>query len=56
MLKLSEIVPTVSSLLAKLIPMYMDSDAVKVVEGGIPESEDLLEQRWDKIFFTGLRS
>lgn len=52
-LKLSEIVPSVSSLLAKLIPMYMDTNAIKVVEGSISESEDLLEQRWDKIFYTG---
>lgn len=52
-LKLSEIAPTVSSLFAKLIPMYLDGDAIKVVEGGVAESEDLLAQRWDKIFYTG---
>ncbi|KAI5054604.1 hypothetical protein GOP47_0029749 [Adiantum capillus-veneris] len=52
-LKPSEIAPAVASLLAKLIPMYLDTEAVKVVEGGISESENLLEQRWDKIFFTG---
>ncbi|MCO5583476.1 hypothetical protein L7F22_037387 [Adiantum nelumboides] len=52
-LKLSEVAPTVSSLFAKVIPLYMDGDAIKVVEGGIAESEDLLAQRWDKIFYTG---
>ncbi|MCO5579857.1 hypothetical protein L7F22_033719 [Adiantum nelumboides] len=51
-LKPSDIAPAVASLLAKLIPMYMDTEAVKVVEGGVPASEKLLEQRWDKIFFT----
>eukprot|EP00250_Pteridium_aquilinum_P003665 c13975_g2_i1 orf=197-1630(-) len=52
-LKPSEMAPAVSSLLAKLIPMFMDAHVIKVVEGGIPESTDLLEQRWDKIFYTG---
>ncbi|KAI5054603.1 hypothetical protein GOP47_0029748 [Adiantum capillus-veneris] len=52
-LKLSEVAPTVSSLFAKVIPSYLDGDAIKVVEGGIAESEDLLAQRWDKIFYTG---
>lgn len=31
----------------------MDSSAVKVVEGAIPETSALLEQKWDKIFYTG---
>ena len=52
-LKLSEVAPAVSNLLAKLIPMYMDKRAVKVVQGGIPVNQELLEQKWDKIFFTG---
>lgn len=52
-LKPSEVAPSISSLLARLIPLYLDTDAVKVVEGGIPESTALLEQRWDKIFYTG---
>lgn len=52
-LKLSEVAPAVSMLLAKLIPLYLDKHAIKVVEGGIPESEALLKQKWDKIFYTG---
>eukprot|EP00249_Psilotum_nudum_P007268 c20437_g1_i1 orf=355-1791(+) len=52
-LKPSEIAPATSSLLAKLIPIYLDTSAVRVVEGSISESTALLEQKWDKIFFTG---
>ncbi|XAR62818.1 Aldehyde dehydrogenase (NAD(P)(+)) [Bertholletia excelsa] len=52
-LKPSEIAPATSSLLAKLVGEYMDSSAVKVVEGAIPETSALLEQKWDKIFYTG---
>lgn len=52
-LKPSEIAPATSSLLNKLIPIYLDPSAVKVVEGGIAESTALLEQRWEKIFYTG---
>jgi hypothetical protein len=52
-LKPSEITPTVSSLLAELIPQYLDTDAIQVVEGGVPVVTALLEQKWDKIFYTG---
>lgn len=52
-LKPSELAPATSALLAKLLPLYVDSSAIKVVEGGILETTALLEQRWDKIFYTG---
>ncbi|KAI7978886.1 Aldehyde dehydrogenase family 3 member H1 [Camellia lanceoleosa] len=52
-LKPSEISPATSSLLAKLVGEYMDSSAVRVVEGAVPETSALLEQKWDKIFYTG---
>ncbi|KAI4314795.1 hypothetical protein L6164_027667 [Bauhinia variegata] len=52
-LKPSEQAPACSSLLAKTIPHYLDPDAIKVIEGGADVSEQLLLQRWDKIFFTG---
>ncbi|CAI9764022.1 unnamed protein product [Fraxinus pennsylvanica] len=52
-LKPSEITPATSSMLSKLIHEYMDSSAVKVVEGAVPETTALLEQKWDKIFYTG---
>ncbi|KAI5668667.1 hypothetical protein M9H77_18520 [Catharanthus roseus] len=52
-LKPSEIAPATSSVLAKLLGQYMDSSAVKVIEGAVPETTALLEQKWDKIFYTG---
>lgn len=35
------------------MPRYLDNDAVAVVEGAIPETTALLEQRFDHIFYTG---
>ncbi|KAH6782647.1 aldehyde dehydrogenase 3H1 [Perilla frutescens var. hirtella] len=52
-LKPSEVAPATSSAMSKLLAQYMDVSAVKVVEGGVPETSALLEQRWDKIFYTG---
>lgn len=51
--KPSEIAPQTSSLLAKLIPEYLDNEAVTVVQGGIPETTRLLNHPYDKIFYTG---
>ncbi|XP_044474765.1 aldehyde dehydrogenase family 3 member H1-like [Mangifera indica] len=52
-LKPSEIAPASSSLLAKLVREYMDSSSIRVVEGAVAETSALLEQNWDKIFYTG---
>ncbi|KAJ1421999.1 Aldehyde/histidinol dehydrogenase [Sesbania bispinosa] len=52
-LKPSELSPASSSLLASTLPTYLDNEAIKIIEGGPEESEQLLQQRWDKIFFTG---
>ena len=52
-LKPSEIAPATSSMFAKLLPEYVDSTCIKVVEGGVEETTALLEQKWDKIFYTG---
>ncbi|KAF5182586.1 Aldehyde dehydrogenase [Thalictrum thalictroides] len=52
-LKPSEIAPASSALLAKLVGEYLDSSAIRVIEGSIPETSALLEQKWDKIFYTG---
>ena len=51
--KPSEVAPATSSALARLLPLYLDPAAVAVVEGGIPETTTLLEQRWDHILYTG---
>lgn len=52
-LKPSELSPTCSSLLASSLPTYLDNKAIKVIQGGPQETQQLLHQRWDKIFFTG---
>ncbi|KAL6642340.1 hypothetical protein ACP70R_020521 [Stipagrostis hirtigluma subsp. patula] len=52
-LKPSEIAPATSSLLANLLPRFVDGSCVRIVEGGVPETTALLEQKWDKIFYTG---
>ena len=52
-LKPSEIAPATSSLLVNLIKNYLDNSAIRVVEGAIPETTALLEQKWDKILYTG---
>jgi aldehyde dehydrogenase (NAD+) len=36
-----------------MIPVYMDKEAIRVVEGGVQQITALLDQKWDKIFFTG---
>ncbi|KAF3440751.1 hypothetical protein FNV43_RR19037 [Rhamnella rubrinervis] len=52
-IKPSEQAPACSSFLAHYVPLYMDSKAIKIIEGGAEISELLLQQKWDKIFFTG---
>lgn len=54
--KPSEISPTCSAALARLIPQYVDDDAIAIVEGAVPETTALLEQKFDLIFFTGSTS
>ena len=52
-LKPSELSPATSRVLTDLLPRYLDTEAVAVVEGGVPESTALLEERFDHIFYTG---
>ena len=52
-LKPSELAVATSTLIARLVPAYLDRDAVVVVEGGIPQTTELLAQRVDHIFYTG---
>ena len=52
-MKPSEVTANTSALLASLLPRYLDTDAFAVVEGGIPETTELLEQRFDHILYTG---
>lgn len=52
-LKPSELCSATSRITATLINENFAPDYFKVVEGGIPETTALLEQKFDKIFFTG---
>jgi len=52
-LKPSEHAPAASALLARLIPEYLDTEAVTVVEGDAGVTQLLIDQRMDHIFFTG---
>ncbi|MFD4563849.1 aldehyde dehydrogenase family protein [Streptomyces sp. NPDC058467] len=51
--KPSELAPATSDVVARLLPRYLDTEAVAVVEGGIPETTALLAERFDHIFYTG---
>ncbi|MBQ1097207.1 aldehyde dehydrogenase family protein [Streptomyces sp. b94] len=51
--KPSELAPATSAVLARLLPRYLDTEAVAVVEGGIPETTALLAERFDHVFYTG---
>jgi aldehyde dehydrogenase (NAD+) len=52
-IKPSELTVNSSHLIATLINENFHSSYLHVVEGGIPETTALLEQKFDKIFFTG---
>mmetsp|Transcript_16880 Transcript_16880/g.22726 ORF Transcript_16880/g.22726 Transcript_16880/m.22726 type:complete len:501 (-) Transcript_16880:137-1639(-) len=52
-IKPSEVSPTCSNTMKTLVQKYLDPECVKVVEGAVPETTALLNQRWDHIFYTG---
>ena len=52
-LKPSEVSPSCAVLCEDLVKRYLDTDAVKVVQGGVPETSELLAQRVDVIMYTG---
>lgn len=52
-LKPSEVTAHTSRVLAELLPKYVDTDAIALVEGGVPETTALLEERFDHIMYTG---
>jgi aldehyde dehydrogenase (NAD+) len=52
-LKPSEVPSATSSIMAALINNNFPPEFLYVVEGGIPETTDLLKEKFDKIFFTG---
>ena len=52
-LKPSEVTQHTSAALARILPRYLDPEAFVVIEGGVPETTELLEQRFDHILYTG---
>ena len=52
-LKPSELPVHTSNIMAKIINENFEPEFFKVVEGGVKETQELLAQRFDKIFFTG---
>ncbi|XP_053374701.1 aldehyde dehydrogenase, dimeric NADP-preferring-like isoform X2 [Mercenaria mercenaria] len=52
-IKPSEIAENMASLLEELIPKYFDTECIKCICGGIPETTALLKEKWDYIFYTG---
>ena len=53
LVKPSEVTAETSAVLASLLPEYLDASCIAVLEGGVPETTALLEQRFDHIFYTG---
>lgn len=51
--KPSEVAPATSRTLARLMGEYLDPEAIRVVEGGVDETTELLREPWDTIFYTG---
>ncbi|MGW6697421.1 aldehyde dehydrogenase family protein [Nocardia sp. NPDC055049] len=53
LLKPSELTTHSAALLSRLVPRYLDPDAVTVVQAGVEETTALLAERFDHIFYTG---
>ncbi|MCC2617213.1 aldehyde dehydrogenase family protein [Aestuariibacter halophilus] len=52
-MKPSELASNTSSLLARLIPQYLDQEAFLVIEGAVEETTQLLALPFDHILYTG---
>ncbi|KXS22136.1 aldehyde dehydrogenase [Gonapodya prolifera JEL478] len=52
-LKPSEITPNAATLIAELVPKYLDREAIFVVNGGVKETTALLEKKFDHCTYTG---
>jgi beta-apo-4'-carotenal oxygenase len=52
-LKPSEQTPHTAAVMQSIMEAALDPECFACVQGGIPETSSLLDQRWDKIFFTG---
>jgi acyl-CoA reductase-like NAD-dependent aldehyde dehydrogenase len=52
-LKPSELTPNTAAIIQKIITEVFHTDHVEVIQGNAEVATQLLEQRWDYIFFTG---
>lgn len=52
-LKPSEGAPNSAMVVKEMIGKCMDSSAYTVVNGAVPETTALMDEKWDKIFYTG---
>ncbi|ORY14076.1 Aldehyde/histidinol dehydrogenase [Clohesyomyces aquaticus] len=52
-LKPSESSPNAAAVMQKIIAESLDPSCYTVVQGAVPETTALLDQKWDKIFYTG---
>ncbi|KAJ4302559.1 Hexadecenal dehydrogenase [Collariella sp. IMI 366227] len=52
-LKPSELTPACAMVIKQIIETRLDASAFAVVNGGIPETNALMNEKWDKVFFTG---
>ncbi len=52
-LKPSELTPNTSKIITEIIDKVFENDHICSVEGDVSVAQELLEQRWDYIFFTG---
>ncbi|HYX37760.1 MAG TPA: aldehyde dehydrogenase family protein [Oligoflexus sp.] len=52
-IKPSEIAAATSSVLARYLPEYLDPNCIAVMEGGVEETQAILAQPFDFIFYTG---
>jgi aldehyde dehydrogenase (NAD+) len=52
-IKPSELAPATSALLARLLPQYVDAEAVRVIEGDAATTQELLAAGFDHVLFTG---
>lgn len=52
-IKPSENAPKSAVVIQEVVEASLDPSCYTVVQGGVPETQALLAERWDKIFFTG---
>ncbi|KAJ8105899.1 hypothetical protein OPT61_g9899 [Boeremia exigua] len=52
-IKPSESAPFAASVMQKILSESLDPECYTCIQGAVPETTALLDQKWDKIFYTG---